>query len=220
MISTPFHINVIEGFSQSFEKLCLKILHEGYLSMYAAKKYRNQWPEENFSAHYADFLEKTDLALDWQVDIKPEIRKYNESHIFEGFSAKTAPRIDLEFTKWTGPREKSIFSVEAKILFENSKTTSKSKISPKTCHQRYIKTGIEHFLNGHYPLPGCMVAYIVEGNKHNIINSINTIVIAKGLSPKAGIIEQVSPPIYPELFHSQITLPSNPTILYHFILDL
>jgi len=220
MINTPFHINLIEDFSQSFEKLCLKILHEGYLDMLAAKKYQNQWPEENFSAHYVHFLKEVEIRLDQKVSVHCEVRQYDESHVFEGFSAKSAARIDIELSSWTAPRTESFFSVETKILFENPKITPKSKISPKTCHQRYIETGIEHFLSGHYPFPGCMVAYIVEGNKHNIIDSINTIIRSKGLPPQAGIIEQASLSIYPELFHSQITLPSNSSVLYHFILDL
>ena len=88
-------------------------------------------------------------------------------------------------------------------------------------HKRYIETGIEHFLSGHYPLPGCLVGYLVECDTGQIVSSINNIIVADGFSPRVGTIEQEATPIYPELYFSTNQSSTGQEIhLRHFMLKL
>jgi len=88
-------------------------------------------------------------------------------------------------------------------------------------HKRYIETGIEHFLSGHYPLPGCLVGYLVECDTGQIVSSINNIIVVNGFSPRVGNIEQEATPIYPELYFSTNQSSTGQEIhLRHFMLKL
>ncbi len=213
-----FNIEIIGGFQQSFDNLCLQILHEGYEFMLTTNRHQTIWAEESLTAHYYWCLNQIDLHVDWKVSIRCEVRQYNENHIFDGFSAKSAPRIDMELSRWDA-RKELFFRVEAKVLFENDKILpSGSKTKAATGHERYIETGVEHFLNGHYPLPGCLVGYVVEGDTQKILHSINGLLITKGLSPRVGTIQQKKAIIYPELYYSTNQVASTPIILHHFML--
>ena len=214
-----FNIGIIGGFQQSFENLCLQILHEGYVFMITANRHQITWAEESLTAHYYWCLQQIDLRSNWQVSIRCEVRQYTESHIFEGFSAKSAPRIDMELSRWES-RQELFFRVEAKILFENDKSLpSGSKVKSTKGHERYIETGIKHFLSGHYPLPGCLVGYVVEGDTEKILHSVNNL-LGKVLVPSISRIQQESSSIYSELYYSTHRSASDSIVLYHFMLKL
>lgn len=219
-MNETLNIALINDFQGSFENLCLRILHEGYEFMLSNGRYQTDWAEENLTAHYYWCLQQIDLRIGWQVSIRCEVRQYDEGHIFEGFSAKSAPRIDMELSRWESKNE-LFFRVEAKILFENDKIRpSGTKVKATDGHNRYIETGIEHFLSGHYPLPGCLVGYVVEGNIQHIVFSINDLIVNNGLSPRIGVIGQEALPLYPEMYFSTNQSTSDDTLLRHFMLKL
>lgn len=219
-MSENFNSGILGDFQQSFENLCLRILHEGYQFMLAAQKYRTTWDEESLTAHYYWCLKNLDLRRKQNVSIHCEVRQYDDPHFFEGFSAKSAPRIDLELSKWYSEDE-STFQVEAKILFENNKPLpSGGKVRAIKGHERYIETGIEHFLSGHYPLPGCLVGYLVEGDTPQILASVNSLILRKGLSPRVGIIQQNTVPRFSVLYFSENQSGTGEMHLNHFMLKL
>lgn len=219
-MNETLNIALIDDFQGSFENLCLRILHEGYEFMLSNGRYQSDWAEESLTAHYYWCLQQINLRIEWQVSIHCEVRQYGEDHIFEGFSAKSAPRIDMELSRWESKTE-LFFRVEAKIFFENDKIRPNgTKVKATDGHKRYIETGIEHFLSGHYPLPGCLIGYVVEGDSHKILSSINNLIVSNGLSPRVGVIEQESPPLYSELYFSTNQSTSGDTLLRHFMLKL
>jgi hypothetical protein len=219
-MSENFNSSILGDFQQSFESLCLRILHEGYEFMLATQKYQPTWDEESLTAHYYWCLKNLDLRRKQNVSIHCEVRQYDDPHFFEGFSAKSAPRIDLELSKWYSEEEPT-FQVEAKILFENDKPLpSGRKARAVKGHERYIQTGIEHFLSGHYPLPGCLVSYVVEGATQQILSSINSLIVSNGLPLRVGIIQQDAEPRFPELYFSDNQSATGTTQLNHFMLKL
>ena len=68
-------------------------------------------------------------------------------------SAKSASRIDLKLsTNWIDATKRVCYFVEAKNLIENNcaKQGRKSKLSAKKIQERYISTGIDHFISGEW----------------------------------------------------------------------
>ncbi len=215
-----FNNGILSDFQHSFENLCHQILHEGYELMLSTQKYQANWAEESLTAHYYWCLKNLDSRRKQNVSIHCEVRQYDDPHFFDGFSAKSAPRIDLELSKWYSEEEPT-FQVEAKILFENDRPLpSGRKAKAIRGHERYIETGVEHFLSGHYPLPGCLVGYVVEGDTMNVLSSINNLFVSNGLSPRVGIIEQETEPRFPELYFSDNRSATGATRLNHFMLKL
>jgi hypothetical protein len=184
--------------------------------MKLAKRYQINWPEENLTAHYYWCLKQLESRYNNQISIHCEIRQYNEKHIFEGYSAKTAPRIDMEFSKWYSKFE-LVFQVEAKLIFEKNKKTTKGRsVSAKIGHKRYIETGISHFQTGYYPMPGCMVGYVVEGSVAYIIDAINALV----KEPEMGKINNQPSSDFPEMHVSSLNTAIGEVELMHFMLTL
>lgn len=99
-MSETFNIGLIHDFQGAFEGLCLRIIHEGYKFMLTTNRYQANWTEESLTAHYYWCLQQIDVRSDWQVSVRCEVRQYDDAHVFEGFSAKSAPRIDMELSRW------------------------------------------------------------------------------------------------------------------------
>jgi hypothetical protein len=130
--------------------------------------------EEYISALILDYIDKCPQASEWNIDITPEYRLYTDEVLNKKKSAKTSPRIDLRFSGWANKMKRTYF-VEAKNLIEidTLKKGNTITVSAQYLHKRYIKTGIDNYLSGRYPLNGCLVGYILQGKTENIINLIN-----------------------------------------------
>ena len=206
----PFQIGISNDFHRSFESLSCQMLHEGYALMFAAKQYQLDYEEEKLTAQYIDFMESTEVHKTFTVTIFPERRLYSKKHTHGEESPKKAPRIDIQFT-WNS---KQHFWVEAKILFEKDKKGNKGPAKEK--YNRYIETGIDHFQTGYYPMPGCMVGYVVEGDVVNIIDSINAIIAASN----KGEITRSPSSDFSEMHLSSISTENGVIALRHFMLKL
>jgi hypothetical protein len=167
---------IIGTFNCEFEYRCMSLLVESYF--YVKLQYRIDigCEEEYISAILFDYIDKCPQASQWNIDIVPEYRLYKNEVLKKKKSAKTAPRIDLRFCGWSYDRKLTYF-IEAKNLIETNtaknKKERKSKISAKHLHKRYIETGINNYLSGHYPSNGCLSGYILQGKTENIIDCIN-----------------------------------------------
>jgi hypothetical protein len=142
--------------------------------------------EEYISAVLFDFIEKSRQAIEWNIDITPEFRLYKIEMLKKKRAPKSAPRIDLRFAGWRSST-KLIYFAEAKNLIEKDavKTGRKTNISATALLKRYIKTGIDNYLSGKYPLPGCLIGYIIQGTTDNIVTCLN-----KHLSESEILIKQ------------------------------
>lgn len=210
MSIVPFRIGISNDFHRSFELLSCQMLHEGYVLMLAAKQYQLDYEEEKLTAQYIYFMELTEVHKNFPVAIFPERRLYSERHTHGEDSPKKAPRIDIQFT-WNS---KHHFWVEAKILFEKDKKGKTAAAKEK--HKRYIETGIDHFQTGYYPMPGCMVGYVVEGDVLNIIDSINAVIAASS----KGEINRSPSSDFSEMHLSSISVENGVVDLRHFMLKL
>lgn len=212
--------SIIHGFQRSQEQLCLQILYQGYLLMLAEAKYDLDWEEDTLTINYARNMRLTNEARENNVTIIDQRKIYIEEHYSGENSTRTAPIIDLQFTKWFQNDAEIHFYAEAKNLSEqNWNKKSGKSVNAVYYHNRYIETGIGNFLSGRYP-SGCLVGYVVEGDTQKILSSINKLIVNNGLSPRVGVIEQEDPPLYPEMYFSTNQSTSGETLLRHFMLKL
>ncbi len=165
-----------------FEYKCLFILIDGYLLMKAAKKYSLDWEEEQITAQLIDFIQLSPSRNKWKIHVKPEIRIYTNQIITGEKLPKEASKIDMQMLSWQTENE-VIYHIEAKNLCENNWTKSiDSKVSSSYQLNRYVNSGILHFISGYYPSNGCICGYILQGNIEMIINKLNDILENKSLN--------------------------------------
>lgn len=214
------NINFPKDFQSAHEGYFLEILFQGYQLMLSERLYDIDWEEDSFTAHYIYQMGKVPLRQEYQIAISAQPPLYDSRHIFDGVKAQKAPRIDMRLTRWFGMEEIHYYP-EAKNLSEKNWVKKKgSHINATDNQERYIDTGIRHFISGYYPSNGCVVGYVVNGHTQNIVQCINQIIKKKNWNPQIGFIEKGTTPQYKELFTSTNQLEKGDFILKHLFLQL
>lgn len=165
---------IVNSFKQEFEWRCLNLLIDAYEFVKLDNSIDIDCEEEYVSAVLFNYIDNCEQAITWKIDITPEYRLYKDDILRKKRPAKEAPRIDFRLCGWA-TNFKLIYFVEAKNLVEmdSCKSNRKSKISAKKLHLRYIKTGIDNYLSGKYPMNGCLIGYILQGRTENIVSMLN-----------------------------------------------
>lgn len=165
---------IVKDFCSCFENQCLFLLGDAYRAINMSRKIDINWDEENISANIVDHIEHNVKAIEWNIYIADECRQYTEEILANKKKAKNSSRIDLKMTtNWN--RERIRYYAEAKNLIEcdTTKSCRKTKISARKWHKRYVETGIDHYLDGHYPSNGCLLGYVLQGDPCKIAQLIN-----------------------------------------------
>ena len=156
--------DIISDFENSFRTNCLILIGEAYKWLKDTKNITVDWNEETISANIFTHIDENEKAIAWNINVSDECRLYHKAILNNKESAKSASRIDLKLsTNWIDATKRVCYFVEAKNLIENNCTKQgrKSKLSAKKIQERYISTGIDHFISGEYPFNGCMLGYII-----------------------------------------------------------
>lgn len=168
--------SVIRSVQASFEYNCLSLFGEAYAYVKDKAGITIDWDEENISANFYTYIDKNEKAIELNINISDECRLYYDEILTGEVTAKKAPRIDFRLTtNWLEAKKRLEYFVEAKNLIETDsfKTGRISKIIAKEKHERYIHTGIDHFVSGKYPQKGCIVGYVLQGDPNGIVTKIN-----------------------------------------------
>ncbi|HEY5589687.1 MAG TPA: hypothetical protein VIK55_01595 [Paludibacter sp.] len=163
-------------FEDSFENNCLTLFGEAYKYIRENSDITIDWDEENISANFFNYIDKSEKAIGLNINISDECRLYYDIILKGKIPAKKAPRIDFRLTtNWLEEKKRLEYFVEAKNLIESDcyKSGRKAKISAQEKHERYINTGIDNFISGRYPQKGCIVGYVLQGEPNKIVNKIN-----------------------------------------------
>jgi len=167
---------ITESFEKCFLNNCLVLFGEAYQYIKGNVGISIDWEEENISATIFDYIDKSENAISWNINISDEHRLYYRNVLIGNITAKKASRIDFRLTtNWTEQKKRLEYYIEAKNLIESDcyKKGRKTKINAKGLHERYINTGIDNFISGKYPLNGCLVGYVLQGNSNIIVEKIN-----------------------------------------------
>lgn len=169
-----FNGSLVGKVQESFEYNCLSLFGEAYAHIKENAGITLDWDEENISANFFEYIDKSENASKLNINIENEYR-LNDIDILSGLKvAKKASRIDFRMT-CNFEQPKTVYFIEAKNLIETDcyKTGRTSIIKAKEKHERYINTGIDHFVTGKYPQKGCIVGYVIQGEPTMIVEKIN-----------------------------------------------
>lgn len=156
-----------------FEKNCIILLAWACKTLKSKKHVDTEWGEENITANIFTYIHESQLSIDFDIFIECEHPFFSQAVLDNKKKAKGSPRIDLVFqNNWNGQRKS--FYVETKNLVEHDFTKKRNKNATKAIRvqDRYIKTGIDHYLKSHYP-KGCLLGYVLNGSVANVVVGIN-----------------------------------------------
>lgn len=211
--------DIISDFENSFRTNCLILIGEAYKWLKDTKNITVDWDEETISANIFTHIYENEKAIAWNINVSDECRLYHQAILNNKIRARSAFRIDLKLsTNWIKATKRVCYFVEAKNLIENNCTKQgrKSKLSAKKIQERYISTGIDHFILGDYPANGCMIGYIIEGTTTRIVENINEILFQKTRSNETLKKKELD---IPYLEDAYISVHLNDNVLHHYFLQ-
>lgn len=164
---------LIAGVKVDFEQKCIILLARACMTLKSKKHVDAEWGEENITANIFTYIHESQLSIDYDIFIECEHPFFSQAVLDNKKRAKVSPRIDLVFQhNWKGQRKS--FYVEAKNLVEHDfiKKGNKNATKAIRIQDRYINTGINHYLESHYP-KGCLIGYVLNGTIANVVVGIN-----------------------------------------------
>jgi hypothetical protein len=213
-----FNTDISESFQLAMEGFCLELLHQGYEAMLRAKSYDVDWKEDKLTVHSIACMKTLSIRKEHQISIIPQFIIYSDEHAFEEEEVETAPRIDFMFQKWN-KSEEIYYYAEAKNISENSWVKKSGKpVNASYYYKRYIETGISHLLSGYYPNNCVLIAYVLNGNKNEILSNLNNRISTDFTN--YGIVKKLNEPVYDEFYISENQVNSQKIILKHLFLQL
>lgn len=189
--------------------------------MIAANEYSVSWIEEQLTANLVRHMTKLEITNAYKMDITVEPRQYNEEIEKGKQDPKTAPRLDIRMCMWYegawSINEKFVYTIEAKNISENDwvKETG-ANVRAIDSQKRYISTGIDHFISGHYK-NGCLAGYVVNGDASQVAIKINELLTGNNPSRQSEVLTQINDSPYPNCYLSE---HANDLQLIHFMLKL
>ena len=194
--------NVVDGFKKAFETRCITLLVSAYHTSIADHIYSPGWMENDFTSMLDEYMENNPQRIKWKISRNVEHHLHKKGLKKKKGYANSEDRIDLRFTTFSS-KDEYCFFVEAKRLKEKGSGLL----------NRYINTGIDHYLSKKYP-HGILLGYLVEGNVDMTIQRINGLLTKK--KRESEMLYKQSHSLHNQYFES--THP-NFGVISHFVFD-
>jgi hypothetical protein len=167
---------IINAFNNEYERRCISLLSDAYISVQSDKCIDITCNEEYISVVLFDYIDKFQQLTEWHISIAPEYIKY-KNMILKGKKSKTViPKINMKFGNWTNKTNLD-YSVDIHNIIEivplkNKKSGFQNPIIISESHVCYIAK-VDNCLSNTYPVRGCMVCNILQGNAKYTVNCLN-----------------------------------------------
>ena len=159
--------NIVDGFKKAFETKCVTMLVSAYHTSIVDHIYSPGWMENDFTSMLDEYIDKNPQRVKWKISCNVEHHLHKKGLKKKKGYANSEDRIDLRFTTFSS-KDEYCFFVEAKRLKEKDSGLL----------NRYINTGIDHYLSKKYP-QGVLLGYLIEGNVDTTIQKINALLAKK-----------------------------------------
>jgi hypothetical protein len=167
---------ITDSFNNEFERRCISLLSNAYVSMQSGRRIDVACRDEYISAVLFDYIDKSAQAVKWCIDIAPEYRKYKNEVLKWEKTKKTAPKINMKFGGWTHRTNLDYFVETQNVIEiippEKKKGKSRLPIIISDFHKHYMLR-IDSCLSGEYPVRGCIIGYILQGETQYTVNCLN-----------------------------------------------
>lgn len=161
----------------SFKMVCLHLLEMAYCEVRNARIVTCEWDENAISEVLTSSINANSETMQYHITAFVEKRLLNGDLYSVPSSVDDAPRIDIMIGGFTsGPNvDRTQCYMEAKNLYcqDFVKSGNLSKTSSIAYAKRYIDTGIDNLLIGHYPEDTLLLGYVLNGTVQPAVDIIN-----------------------------------------------
>lgn len=188
----------------SFKMLCIRLLDTAYGVLYAAKVVTRDFDENAVTEALVSCINANPETIKMHITAITEKKLLPEGLQNVLPTVDDAYRIDIKMGGfwWSRDEEYRIdYYMEAKNLYCQSfmKTGKTGVMSPGQYAQRYIDTGIDNLLNGHYPSDTLLLGYVLVGTVKEAIDLLN-----RYLTVRTRSTEMITSKNYVEFPHLEI----------------
>lgn len=163
--------------SSSFRIVCLELLERAYAEVLASRIVTKEWDENAISEAIVGSVNANPRTIEQHITAISEKRLLPEGLANATSSVDNAYRIDIKVGGfgWKENECRTECYMEAKNLYCHSfiKHGNKSLTSHDRYAQRYIDTGIDNLLNGHYPSDTLLLGYVLVGTVQGAVELLN-----------------------------------------------
>ena len=195
-------VNVVDGFKKTFETRCITLLVSAYHTSIADHIYSPIWMENDFTSMLDEYIDNNPQRIKWKISHNVEHHLHKKGIKKKRGYANSEDIIDLRLTTFSSKDEYHFF-VEAKRLKEKGSGLL----------NRYINTGIDHYISKKYP-HGFLLGYLIEGDVGVTIQKINDLLTNNNRSSEMLIRKEHS--LHDQYFESTHL---NFGIISHFVFD-
>lgn len=161
----------------SFKMVCHELLEAAYAEVLVSRVVTREWSENAISEVLVDRINDNPCTIAKHITAITEKRLLPNGLANATSVVDDAYRIDIKVGGfgWKENEYRTAYYMEAKNLYCHSfaKTRNKRTTSPVKYVQRYIDTGIDNLLNGHYPSDTLLLGYVLEGTVQGAVELLN-----------------------------------------------
>ena len=182
----------------SFKMICLHLLELAYCEVFNAHIVTSEWTENAISEELVARFNANPETISWYITAIVEKRLLNGSLFTAPSSVDDAPRIDIMIGGFTSVPDMARiqYFMEAKNLYcqDFIKVGNTSPTSSIAYAKRYVATGIDNILKGHYPSDTLLLGYVLNGTVIPIVEKINAQIVKD--DRKEEVISTYSNPVF------------------------
>jgi hypothetical protein len=178
---------IINAFNNEFERRCVILVADAYLSAQEANCIDITCDEEYMSAVLFDYIDKSSQSVEWSINLAPEYCEYKGIILKKKPTKKNTPKISMKFGGWTNKINLNYFVETTNIIEavrpQNKKSRFQNPVTISELHIHYI-TKIDNCLSNTYPVRGCIIAYILQGDAKYTVNCLNHYLCDRNKAPE------------------------------------
>ena len=192
----------VEAFRKAFEIRCVTLLVSAYRNSIADHHYSTDCIENDFTSMLVNYMDKNPQRLTWNIHCHRDHHLYKRQTQCKKGCANKEDTIDMRLSN-ISYRQEYCFYVEAKRLKEKDSGLL----------NRYIDTGIDHYLSGKYP-QGILLGYLVDGGIDITVQKVNGILVKNNRTSEILVRK-------PHNIHDQYFESTHPNfgVISHFVFD-
>lgn len=205
----------------SYKMICLHLLDLAYRDVHDAHVVNSDWDENAISEVLANSINTNTETIQHHITAIVEKRMLSGDLYLAPTTVDDAPRIDIMIGGFGMDRNteyREACYMEAKNLYsyDFTKTGHKSKISSTFYAKRYIATGIDNILKGHYPGDTLLLGYVLNGTIDSAVDKIN-VNLASDSRQSESIKMQIGED-FPNLVFGRSAHPTGVEIMHCYLL--
>lgn len=179
--------------ASSFKMICIGLLNTAYSEVYLSRAVTRDFDENAVTEALVYSINENPATIKMHITAITEKKLLPEGLHNALPTVDDAFRVDIKLGGfgWSREEYRTEYYMEAKNLYCQpfKKTGNASITSPGHYAKRYIDTGIDNLLSGHYPSDTLLLGYVLVGTVKEAVNLLNQYLTKRTRSTETIVLQ-------------------------------